>query len=542
MLVHNLPDGFAFDERGLIRTSDNRVIANYYLRPVQAYRRPETSLPSFCDIELVQNGKHILFQNHMDLSKLTKAWWKNSPPGCHYNPEFSALYQQMNVLFQKLLGNLEPVEIFVPESLGWATLPTGEHVYVTGSGAIGPSGYSPESQVWIPDALKHYQMETLPSVSKEDAAQYFWNLYQLIPGVTDILLANALAAILFPCFKEAGVESRFPIILEGPSEAKKTTLACLTSCLYNRKSELRSSIATLTSTGRALEKRATDFRHTTLVIDDLFPDGGSNLEKKALEFIRNIANQVPRESRSGNALEGFAMECGAVITAEAFPDCERSTRTRCLRLVLSKPVPNHLLVPFQKQPELLGNVFQSFVIQTAKDFEKITQQIADDFQTYRNERAKPGADSVSSERLYGIGFVLYTALKIYFEQEYGLDSSVKSKKLRCFKERLNDCIAWQLSPQATPGRGWLIAATAKMAEFLPKEYFCRPGYLCIPPQHLCCFLQDYCNDETINESDIKRQFRNENLLSMDKSKVATKKVKGLGRCLCIDLQKLMSRP
>lgn len=539
--VYDLPDGFAFDKRGLVRTADNKVIANYYLRPVQAYCRPGTSLPSFCDIEVVRDGQYLRLQDRVELSTLTLTYWKNPPPGCYYSQEVRAPHKQLNMLFQKLLGRLQPVEIFIPGALGWAILPTGEHVYVTGSSVIEPGGYSPNGQVWIPDALKSYQLETLASASEDEITQYFWNLYRLIPGVTDIQLANAFTAILFPCFKEAGVESRFPIILEGPSEAKKTTLACLTSCLYNRKSGLHSSIATLTSTSRALEKRGIDSRHMILVIDDLFPDGGSDLEKKALELIRNIANQVPRESRSGNTLEGSAMECGAVITAEAFPNCGRSTRTRCLRLVLSEPIPNSLLSPVQEHPELLGNVFQKFIVQVAGNFEESVQQITDDFQEYRSRRAQAGAPSVSSERLYEIGFVLYTALKICFEQVYGLDPSIVEQELSCFQKHLNDCIAWQLSPQAAPGRGWLITAIAEMVTLLPKKYFCRPGYMCIPPQHLCYFLQKCHNDKTISVPDIIRQLRNENLLSMDKSEVATKKVKGLGRCLCIDLQKLMPR-
>lgn len=542
MPAYDLPDGFAFDERGLVQTADNKVIANYYLRPVQAYCRLGTSLPSFCDIEVVRDGQYLRLQDRVELSTLTLTYWKNPPPGCYYSQEVRSPHRQLNMLFQKLLGRLQPVEIFIPEALGWAVLPTGEHVYVTGSGAIGPGGYSPNGQVWIPDALKSYQLETLASASKDEITQYFWNLYRLIPGVSDIQLANAFTAILFPCFKEAGIESRFPIILEGPSEAKKTTLACLTSCLYNRKSGLRSSIATLTSTSRALEKRGIDSRHTILVIDDLFPDGNSDLEKKTLELIRNIANQVPRESRSGNMLEGSAMECGAVITAETFPNCGRSTRTRCLRLVLSEPVPNSLLSPVQEQPELLGNLFREFIMQVAERFDETVQQIADDFQGYRNRRAQPGAHPVSSERLNEIGFILYTALKIYFEQVYGPDSSIVKQELSLFQEHLNDCIAWQLSPQAAPGRGWLISATAELINHYPKEFFYRAGYMCITPKHLCYLLQECYGDKTINVSDITCQLRNENLLSMDKSEVATKKVKGLGRCLCIDLQKLMSSP
>lgn len=163
---------------------------------------------------------------------------ENSAPGCCYEPGTRTPYRHMEALFQALLRNIEPVTIYQPDTLGWNILPTGEHVYVTGGGAIGKNGYISKDHVWVSGKLERYRLETLPLASKKDAAQYFWKLYRTIPGITDILLANTLAAILFPCFKEAGIESRFPLILEGSSEAKKTTLACLTNCLYNRKSRL----------------------------------------------------------------------------------------------------------------------------------------------------------------------------------------------------------------------------------------------------------------------------------------------------------------
>lgn len=354
-MIPELPPEYCFDERGL--TWKGRVVANYVLAPTKAYCCEGKHLPSFCDVVVLRGGQCIPFRNHVELAELTIAWWKSPPPGCYYDPGVRAPYRQMKMLFQFLLGRLEPITVFRPSSLGWETLSTGEHVYVTGGGVISANGYLPEERVWIPSTMTQYELETLPSASKENVSQYFWKLYRAIPGITDILLANTLAAILFPCFKEAGIESRFPVILEGPSEAKKTTLACLTGCLYNRKSNLGGNRVTLTSTNRALERRGIELRHTLVVFDDLFPDGGRALEQKALDLIRNIANQVPRQSCSGKALDGALIECGAVITAEAFPNCGRSTRTRCLRLPLGEPIPNGLLLPLQEQPELLGNVF-----------------------------------------------------------------------------------------------------------------------------------------------------------------------------------------
>lgn len=352
-------------------------------------------------------------------------------------------------------------------------------------------------------------------------------------------MANTLAAILFPFFKAAGVESRFPIILEGPSEAKKTTLACLTSSIYNRKSQPRSCAATLVSTGRALERKGGELRHAVIVFDDLFPDGGGLLEQKALDLIRDIANQLPRSSCSGKALEDRVMECGAVITAEAFPPCGASTRTRCLRLILEHPVSNSLLLSIQENSELLGNVFEMFIKSVAGQYDRIEHQITEDFREYRKRRAHSGECAVHSERLAEIGFVLYTALKTFLSV-YAPDSNFLSGTLKQFEKCVNAWLEWQLSSQAMPGCGKLLSAIVALVRSAPNEFVPRQGYACITPSRLCALLQNYCQDATISVPDVIRQLRMGRLLSMDKSGTATKKIKGLGRCLCIDVQRLNS--
>lgn len=534
-----MPRGYLFDERGLVREKDGAAIANFFLYPTKTYCEAGHTLPSFCDIMLVKKEGQKLLQSRIKLSELNRSWWKKPPPGCYYDQETKFPRRHVEALFQEFVSRLTPLEIFRPTVLGWETLPSGDSVYVTGDGAIGSDGYLPSDQIWISEELEGYRLETMPGANKEAAIQYFWKVYQALPGISEILLANTLAAILFPFFKAAGVESRFPIILEGPSEAKKTTLACLTSSIYNRKSQPRSCAATLVSTGRALERKGGELRHAVIVFDDLFPDGGGLLEQKALDLIRDIANQLPRSSCSGKALEDRVMECGAVITAEAFPPCGASTRTRCLRLILEHPVSNSLLLSIQENSELLGNVFEMFIKSVASQYDRIEHQITEDFREYRKRRAHSGECAVHSERLAEIGFVLYTALKTFLSV-YAPDSNFLSGTLKQFEKCVNAWLEWQLSSQAMPGCGKLLSAIVALVRSAPNEFVPRQGYACITPSRLCALLQNYCQDATISVPDVIRQLRMGRLLSMDKSGTATKKIKGLGRCLCIDVQRLNS--
>lgn len=452
----DLPSGYHFKEGNLFVGNNDRPISNFYLTPSQVYCVNGNTLPSFADIEIVQSGSSVPLSQHTALSKLTPQWWKNPPPGCVFYPESWGAPQHLRTLFGLLLAQLEPVAIFQPNRLGWTKIPPGKPVYITGSGGIGADGFLPPEQVWIPSELKDYRLEQASEVPIEGALDYFWKLFWAIPGITDILVVNALSSILFPFFKLAGIESRFPLILEGPSEAKKTTLACLTSSLYNRKSTPCGSVVTLTSTQRALERRGVYLRHATIIFDDLFPDGRNALERKALGLIRDIANQRPREARSGKTLTSAVMECGAVLTAEYFPDCGLSTRTRCLRLVLAEHIPSSTLTPFQETPELLGTVIAEFISHVAAKFDEIATDIKADFQSYRIQRAQKDASPVKSERLAEIGFVLCKTLHIFMEI-FPLDVEIRDKILESFQSWVNYRLDWQLSPEASPKSDIVIA-------------------------------------------------------------------------------------
>jgi len=250
MTTQQLPLGYRYENGNLYQSGDEQPISNFYIVPSATYCVSAHALPDCADIDVVRNGERIPLAHRMKLVELTTAWWKRPPVGCAYCPSKRGAYRHLQSVFQCLLGELHPVPLFQPTALGWTRLPSGEPVYVTGSGAIGANGFLAANNIEIPEALQKYRLEKANATIGE-SLDYFWSLFDAMPGITDILLANSLSAILLPFFKAAGVEPRFPLLLEGPSETKKTTLACLTSCLYNRQTGLYSCVATLTSTSRS---------------------------------------------------------------------------------------------------------------------------------------------------------------------------------------------------------------------------------------------------------------------------------------------------
>lgn len=514
-----LPDGYRFSPSGLY--FKEHLISNFVVRPRVLYRRQGESFPFAADLEVL-HGNSASPIKKMLLQDLSEKWWKTPPPGCWYAPDRRRPARDLEVIFQNCFQETPVVEMIQASEIGWLKLSSGRFVYVTGDSVIGVLGEG--ENVWPPEDAETLIFEQEAGCTIEAALSYFWKLYGLFPGLTDVLLVYTLSSFLSPLFREAGLVSRFPIILEGPTEAKKTTLACLTCGAFRRQSNLRSCVAGLTSTRYALELRAVKMRHATLIVDDLFPDGGYAQQAKALNFIRDLANQDPREAKSGKSVTGTKMDCGVVITAEFFPECEQSTRTRCLRLKLQGPIPNDAIYPFQQNPAQLTLVFREFIRRVAAQYTALVGRITSDFNDYRIRRSQDTSHTVPSERLAEIGFFLHEALSVLlsiFPQENSRDI------LSQFQNHINDWIAWQLSPDAAPGlRGNIAAAIPLLYRKYPHAFLEHHGCWCIGLEDLCDLLRNELRDGSIDQLSVTSLLRRKGALLMDKSGNATKKLKG----------------
>jgi len=110
--------------------------------------------------------------------------------------------------------------------------------------------------------------------------------------------------------------------------------------------------------------------------------------------------------------------------------------------------------------------------------------------------------------------------------------------LEPFMDRLNEKIEWQLSFEASLTNDTILAPLAFVIQQAPEKFFCRDGYACIQPAQLCELLQLYLPQRSLTTSMLFDALHKAGLLQMDRSGVATKKIKGMGRCLCIDTRRL----
>ncbi len=516
MELPKLPSGYKYEANCLYR--DGEAISNFIVCPSILYRRQGESFPFACDLDIYQGGEIKRIPRTL-LNSLTDNWWKNPLPGCWYNPEKRRAAKYLRVIFQNCFQEVSTIDVIQATEIGWLTLPSGDKVYVTGSEVIGekPDGCT----IWLPSTPEKWVFETAPDCSDEMAMQYFWDLFSLMPGITDILLVYSFSSFLFPIFQSAGLRSRFPIILEGATGSKKTTLACLTCGAFARQTNPRSCVVGLTSTHCALEMRAEQMRHCTLIVDDLFPDGGRTQQEKALKLIRDLFNQDIRETKSGHALAGSKMECGIVITAEFFPVCGVSTRTRCLRLKLQAPVANSMLQPFQEKAAYLSNAFLESIRRVASQYDALIAKITADFETYRRRRSAENAPAIQSERLAEIGFFLFESLDVLlsiFPQE---DSN---SILAGFQRRLNNWLDWQLSPEAAPDFRDVIFEIPSIQRQYSGYFKYHHGCWCIQPDELCALLCNRFENYSLDRAYIIKLLRERGALMMDESGAATKKI------------------
>lgn len=527
----NFPDGYEFRSGNLYHGDTH--IANFFIRPTALYRRQGEAFPFACDMEICKaSGSKTL--THIRLDDLTNNWWKNPLPGCFYVPERKNAYRAVCFIFQTLMDYAPAREVVEVSEIGWKKLPSDQMVYIAGGDIIAGNNDFPSEDIWISENIRNLHIEIEPETSVGEALRFFWEFFFFMPGITDILLTYTLLSFLSPLFQEAGLISRFPVILEGKTESKKTTLACLACSTFMRKSNPRYCVAAVSSTRAAVELRARGMQHCVLIVDDLFPDSNSPRRDKTSRLLHEFANQDAREIKSGHSLVRNKMDCGIVLTAEYFPPCSDSTRRRCLRLKLFNPVPNERLYPIQKRQSLLGNVFLEFLQRIAAHYSEIVCMITEDFQRYRIRRAEKNASAVVSERLGEIGFLLSETLNIALKMFPREDSETV---LMGFHGRINNWLDWQLSSAAVPDISNVVSSIPELQKQYPDRIFLHHGCLCVTPDDLCDIIQQQLGDKTITKTSVLRVLQDKDALQKDRSNVATKKIAGR-RYLFIRPQKL----
>lgn len=185
-----LPDGYEFREGYLYR--DGACISNFFARPTSLYHRQGDAFPFACDLEIHQSsGSKVL--EHFLLSDLSDDWWKEPPPGCYYVSQQKNTHRSVRFVFQSLMESAPVTSVEEISELGWHRLPSGQMTYIAGTDILADNASIDSKHLWISDKIKGMCIESEPDTRIDDALQFFWDFFFLMPGITDILLTYCCA-------------------------------------------------------------------------------------------------------------------------------------------------------------------------------------------------------------------------------------------------------------------------------------------------------------------------------------------------------------
>ena len=164
---------------------------------------------------------------------------------------------------------------------GWTTI-KGKDCYITGTGAITPTGHDPSIAVELPDDLSRFAITPVPE--------------KLTEAITATLMLTELgpSEMMWPLvaatFRPPIGDVDYAIHISGQTGTFKTEISSLMQSHYGVKMDARHLPGSWSSTANALEAQAFRCKNAIFCIDDFVP-GGSSSQMKALE---RVADQLIR--------------------------------------------------------------------------------------------------------------------------------------------------------------------------------------------------------------------------------------------------------
>ncbi|BDF73570.1 hypothetical protein CE91St41_04590 [Oscillospiraceae bacterium] len=457
---------------------------------------------------------------------------------------------------QVAASNLTMAQYF--PNCGWASM-DGFPVYVAGNRVITASGWADPSRYSLSPSLTDLTLEVDDTINKADAARYVRNLCRLHPGVSDILVASAVAGHLFSLFVEAGVTPRLIMYIVGPSMMKKTTLATLIGGTYNPTSDNCPHLVNLLSSTAAVHQKVSAFSDCCIILDDLNASESKaemrRREERLGEVIRTAGNVASKEKMAGKST-ALALPRGIVFVTAEYTLRAYSTMARCVVLHLDDPVRNEVLTPLQRRPKALSTFWFFFLRWCCQNYMKILDYIRNNYHRHRSE----GAVHPGMERLDDAYFVLTVAMDI-LECYQKVIAPGRVSTIGRITDNFYHHLDCNLEQQVQELRQLQASTDSdRFSKMLAKLFYGRKldlqkkkhlgpdcngaqdkdkRMLYLSLEYLTGKARQYFRDTSITRQAITAELRRNGLLEMDRSRRSTKKV-GNARFLHIPLDRLQA--
>lgn len=461
-------------------------------------------------------------------------------------------YLKQIINFQ--LKNLENKTMPYYDSLGWTTF-GGDHAYMAGNKMITKDGIIPEDQYITADILNDFHFD-IEDISLQNAVDDVIKIIKVDDRITPILIANTFVGLSRSLFVDAEVPPQYAVYLVAPSQRGKTTLACLTSSLYNRKTDNQFALSSLISSPVSMQKKICQFRDTTYIIDDLYPERGStaakNREKTFMELMRIIGSNKEKQRQLGKETLGYSPNANVVATGEYLPE-SFSTLARCVILHIDCELNKPLLNDINERPLSLPTVAYHYIRWCAEHYEKIVASIRDN---HKKHRKLMECVHTSYARVYENYFCVKMGMELllkFCNDNQAISQDESDEILKTFKGACSAVIQRQRmdmngikeSYQIVDAIAWNVTERkfklAQEKQYIPGNYdgVIRENTLCFDADRLKDVLKGSLEIRNLSTQAINKQLIETGLLDTDDSACNTKKVFGR-RMIVLNRKRLLN--
>ncbi len=532
-------------EKGLYKkekTGEEVYISNFFPELREIRGMPEDT-EIVLSLHIVPNREREV---KFSLKKINRIDWFERCHLCIVGDDKRAklfLKQLIQIQVAQHEGDMENVTLY--RQLGWSRGVYGNPVYVFGNRCVGG-----ERNARIDPSLKDYVIQ-VDEEAPEEMLDCFVDLWINAPPEAKITIIYSLTSLIRELYKEGGVPVNFVLYLLGEQQSRKTTLAELTCNLYCRDADMCFSTRTAERTSiAAAEKLITQFKDTTLILDDISITGDKKYKQKQEELVervtRMIGNRAPKSSSTINGVYEWKPNASVVFTGEYLPCFSESTLSRMLILEIDHPVDSGWLTKFAGNSCMYSTVAYLFIEWMQMRYAKCVDTIRQNFKAYRRSRQN---EVPFQERIQEHAFIMqntYGFMRQFLTDRGYLyrisDSDLNMAHiLRDILERQVEIMDEFSLKDADHDFCYALAKLYMKNELAIAEDYSGPlGYdkksddgfrkdkkiICFSAAKLCRIMQEYFKDTSINIRSMTKQLRNNRFLEIDRSDRSTKKVRG----------------
>lgn len=502
-----------------------RVVANFVPRLTCAYwdvtggiNDPPVALEVKFTVEGHSTEQSVVVR-YGDLDKLN---FESKFPGCICADSTGrSTNKQVIRYIRKQLGDLPSLNVrgvYYPAT-GWYTHSSGA-CYLSGKQINGAPVKMP---FLIDPSVKALHMVSAPNLTACAAVEQLVRILQKMPCFTLPVYGFTLYAALRSIMHEEGLPTACVLYLVGNQGYGKTTLAKRFCTLYDDDSNRPVDIFDARSTEAAMVDALAKARDRVVLLDDVCRSTSAGNQRKrknlAAYLTKAAANETPLSRKRGK--ENELVECAAslVITGE-IPLESASDLTRCITIEVDQRLTTGNKDDRIVAASAVAGFLQWFAENSVKERERLRTDFAA-FETSNRSHREERLQKSLWELRWSFGSFLRFAKEcqaISEQAESQITQVIDSSLQQIFTRTLQKIDALEISSLEA-----VIIAGAKKGQFACFEH---NGFLCVESGKLTTYLKKFYHRHDLCIKDATNLLRQRNLLCMDKSGKATRKVQG----------------